>query len=214
MFGTQSNYRFGTSCAVVGDMSGNGLDDVLVGAPGALSQRGRCFVYAFDGVIDTTYCDVNPHSGGQTSLIGAEGSPAAADQNLTLVATRQPAAGTFGLFFFGPDAIQVPFGDGFRCIGGMTQRIQPPVSADATLTTRSTIDFSASYASAFVAGADLNFQVLVPRPDGDDGGLQPHERAQPRVPVTRARRSWDLGSGAGERGARSGRGTGVSRPVV
>ncbi len=159
VLGDQSNARFGTSCAIMGDVNGNGLDDILVGAPGAVQQRGRCYIYAFDGLIDTTYCSVNTNSSFQVSRISAAGSPRVADQNLDLTVTSLPSAGTFGLFFFGPDQVEVPFGDGFRCVAGTIQRIQPPVAADAFRFTRVSLDFGAPYAAVIVPGASLNFQL-------------------------------------------------------
>ncbi len=159
VFGESSSSRFGTSCAIIGDVSGNGLDDILVGAPGAIQQRGRCYIYEFDGLRDDTYCDVASNSSGQVSLISAAGSGVAADQDLTLTAVGLPSVGAFGLFFLGPDQVQSAFGDGFRCVGGSTQRVQPPIAANGARVIRGTLDFNAQYAAPIVAGADLNFQL-------------------------------------------------------
>lgn len=48
-----------------------------------------------------------------------------AANDLELSITNAPPS-VFGLFFYGSAAIQLPFGDGFRCAGGMTFRLQPP----------------------------------------------------------------------------------------
>ena len=40
----------------------------------------------------------------------------------------------FGLFYYGPQPAQVPFGDGFRCVGGGstgTFRLNPPLMTDS-----------------------------------------------------------------------------------
>lgn len=158
VFGTLSNERFGTSCAIVGDMSGNGLDDVLAGAPGAAQQRGRCYVFQYDPPIGTNFCQASPNSSGAPSLISASGSAIALEQDLTLTASNQPAPGTIGLFFFGPNQVLLPFGDGFRCVGGGTTRMSPTVVADSGSVARKAVDFGAPYAGSLTAGASFNFQ--------------------------------------------------------
>ncbi|MFT4543318.1 MAG: hypothetical protein ACI841_001413 [Planctomycetota bacterium] len=35
---------------------------------------------------------------------------------------RGVAVSQFGIFYYGANALQVPFGDGYRCIGGATNR--------------------------------------------------------------------------------------------
>ena len=91
-------------------------------------------------------------------MISGVGSATAADQDVTLIAEQLPASNKMGLFFFGPTQIQEPFGDGFRCVGGMTRRVQPPVLADGTLTATLMLDFNRFYGQDLVAGANLNFQ--------------------------------------------------------
>ena len=109
--------------------------------------------------IGSSYCVAaqNWRTGG--ARIGALGDSQVAAQDVTLFAKGLPAPGTAGLFFFGGSAIQTPFGDGFRCVGGFTTRVQPPALASSTLTIVRTLDFQADYASAIQAGATLNFQL-------------------------------------------------------
>jgi hypothetical protein len=42
--------------------------------------------------------------------------------NFALLVAGCPS-GQFGLFYYGPNQIQVPFGDGFRCVGGGVFRL-------------------------------------------------------------------------------------------
>ena len=61
--------------------------------------------------------------------------------DFTLI-TRDLPSGVPGLYYFGPNQIQVPFGEGFRCVGGATQRIQPPTFATAQGVTTRMLDLT------------------------------------------------------------------------
>ena len=60
-----------------------------------------------------------------------------------------------GIFYFGTTQIMVPFGNGFRCAGGMTQRL-PFMLSQPNGSVSQQIDLTA-YA-AVQPGAALNFQ--------------------------------------------------------
>ena len=113
------------------------------------TTTGDCNTYDLEiigggpGGIGTSYCNVVANSSGLPSLITATGSDVAANEDLTLIAEQLPAPNTPGIFFFGPTQIQVSFGDGFRCVGGMTRRVQPPAFADGTLTATRALDWQA-----------------------------------------------------------------------
>ena len=105
------------------------------------------------------YCVAAPNSIGVGATTEVLGSPVVSAQDVFLRTSGLPA-GVPGLYFFGPQQIQVPFGDGLRCVGGMTQRVQPPAIAmgGAPSIAQRAVDFGAPYAVTIVAGADLNFQ--------------------------------------------------------
>ncbi len=124
---------------------------------------GECNTYSMriDGVaggIGMPYCNANSNSAGTLALMQATGSTRVADQDFEL-ATEGGVPGAPGLYFYGSTAIQVPFGDGFRCIGGATTRIQPPAQADVAGRSTRSLDFGAPYATGLVPGANLNFQL-------------------------------------------------------
>lgn len=111
-----------------------------------------------DPGIGSTYCVTSPNSAGAGATIRAEGSTTAADNDFSLIAESVPA-GQFGLFFFGPDQVQVPLGNGSRCVGGALVRMEPSVNADGFGVARLDVDLSAvPAAGAIVSGANLNFQ--------------------------------------------------------
>jgi hypothetical protein len=47
----------------------------------------------------------------------------------------------FGIFFYGPTQVEVPFGNGWRCAGGQLFRFDPPIKMDETGFVRRAIDF-------------------------------------------------------------------------
>lgn len=78
--------------------------------------------------IGTSYCT----SGANGAEIQAYGSDSVAANDLLLRATGAPVNQN-GLFYYGDSQIQVPFGQGFRCVGGSQGvfRLQPVVNSGA-----------------------------------------------------------------------------------
>ena len=76
----------------------------------------------------SNYCISEPNSSGAAGVISASGSFVVGDNDLHLsatgVASNQP-----GIFYYGPNQTQIPFGNGFRCIGGSVVRL-PVVWSD------------------------------------------------------------------------------------
>jgi len=79
------------------------------------------------------YCASTPNSTGVAAVISYSGSTSLADNNLTLYAA--PVPNKPGIFFFGPNQIEIPFGNGFLCVGGGLTRLNPPVVASGNLAT-------------------------------------------------------------------------------
>ena len=122
-----------------------------------------CYDLAVSGAVDmpaSNYCTAATNSIGEEVQIEVLGSPTVADEDVFLRATGLPQ-GVPGLFYFGPNQIQTTFGDGFRCVGGMTTRIMPAALAmgPAPSITQRELNFDAPYAAAINAGANLNFQL-------------------------------------------------------
>ena len=105
-------------CLVVWDEVGPGLGDVH----GAL--------YETPGP-GTPYCIAAPNSVGPGARISASGSKSLAANELTLRATgappHQPA-----VFYLGLTGLELPFGEGFRCVGAPIHRLLPPLAIGAT----------------------------------------------------------------------------------
>jgi hypothetical protein len=110
----------------------------------------------------STYCVAAPNSVGPGALIGSTGSASVAANDLVLTATGAvPAA--FGLFYYGPEQIQVPLGDGYRCVGpGATGtfRLNPPQLADGTGAIARPLDLTQPEPGGQItAGSTWNFQL-------------------------------------------------------
>ena len=109
-------------------------------------------------VLGSRYCTAAPNSSGQPAYIGALGSSLVAAGDLTLTASNLPTFATTGIFFVGTNQVQVPFGDGFRCVGGAVRRSQPPLTSNESPSLLNPVNFNSSYAQDITAGATLNFQ--------------------------------------------------------
>jgi len=70
---------------------------------------------------------------GYGSVLCASGSSSVVNNNLVLHADHVPL-NQFGLFFYGANQINLPFGDGLRCVGAGgsgIHRLGPPIQPDA-----------------------------------------------------------------------------------
>jgi len=120
-----------------------------------------------DGVpsgCDTTlYCIAAPNSVGAGAAISVSGSTSVSANDLALHAGPVPAQP--GIFFFGPNQIELPFGNGYRCVGGAVTRL--PV----VFTSGGSIDYAIDNTQfpavgVLVAGSTWNFQAWYRDPDG------------------------------------------------
>ena len=141
-----------------------------------MNQTGDPSTVALDFIltgngIGSAYCTSNVNTTGNASTISAFGSTTVADNELTLVAHDVPV-GTPGLFFFGPNQISLPFGEGLRCVGGTIQRLQPPQFGSSTGQVTRTVDLTAGPAAGvIVPSATTNFQYWYRDPAGGPSGF-------------------------------------------
>ena len=156
----------------LGGSDGCVINNVCSGACGdeASAPGPTGFHFAPVEPLGESYCVGAANSVGAGAAIGAVGSASVADQNLCLIGSGLP--NTPSLFFYGPLQIQSAFGDGFRCVGGATTRIQPPQVAVGNVATK-TIDFSVASAAGIVTaamgGQALDFQLWYRDPMGPGG---------------------------------------------
>lgn len=71
-----------------------------------------------------------------------------------------------GLFFFGEDSVQLPFGDGFRCVAGNVVRLAPQTATGGVL--EQALDLAALGLSA---GSERRFQAWFRDPAAGNAGF-------------------------------------------
>ena len=158
-----------------------GIYTVDLWAIGSAYADGFGFDYAFADfqmslevtALAGNYCIAAPNSAGPGASISFDGSQSIADNDFHLGVSGARPNGS-GLFFYGPNQIQAPFGDGFRCVGGLTHRVQPVVTADGSGLVTRQLDFTAPPANGAGGGAILpmstwNFQLWYRDPGGPGG---------------------------------------------
>jgi len=119
----------------------------------------------------TDYCALTPNSAGPGANMTATGSSSVALNDLTLVCDNCPPNEP-GVFFYGPSQIQVPFGEGNRCVGGTVTRLWPPIGIDAAGTVTRPVDNSTTpNVGVLVDTANLNFQFWFRDPAGGPFGF-------------------------------------------
>jgi len=140
-------------------------------ASDSASLTGAAYAFAFG--IGTTYCPLTPNSAGSGAQICAFGTTSVQANNLTFRAGRM-ASGEPGIFYYGPAQLQVPFGDGNRCVGGgpgTIVRIFPFAVADAAGYMSTALDNTAPVHGQVLPGATLNFQAWFRDPAGGGAGF-------------------------------------------
>jgi len=167
--------------------SAGGSDDFFTGLlddvhtyDGVLTELQVAYLYANPGNVTVacknpeTYCSAASNSvSAQGSGIGWIGTPSVWGEDFTLFAHSVPT-GQFGIFYYGPNQISVPFGDGFRCVGaGLLGTFRLPVlQADSFGDVYCTIDFNAPPANSgpgqMVDGMEWNFQFWYRDPTGGE----------------------------------------------
>jgi len=113
------------------------------------------------GNIGTNYCASNVNSTGLACLMTSSGSPSLS-QNTAVVGAANAVPGEPGIFYYGQNQAQLPFGDGFRCIAFPTFRLFPIAQAGLFGDTTFALDFETPPAAAgpgqITAGTTWNFQ--------------------------------------------------------
>jgi hypothetical protein len=104
-----------------------------------------------------TYCTSTLNSSGGMAQIYSLGSNSVSSNNLTLGASPVPSV-QFGIFFYGPNEIEIPFGNGIRCVGGGVNRL-PVEQSDNFFNIQHAVDNTTSpHSSNLTSGSTWKFQ--------------------------------------------------------
>jgi hypothetical protein len=120
-----------------------------------------------------TYCVTSPNSVGPGALIGSVGLPSVSVNNFVLSASSGPP-GQPGIFYYGSGQVQLPFGNGFRCVGGSVSRL-PSVTIANNGRAFYQLDFTQPPANGgpgeITPGSTWNFQFWYRDPQGGGHGF-------------------------------------------
>ncbi|HVS18046.1 MAG TPA: hypothetical protein VMT18_05555, partial [Planctomycetota bacterium] len=107
----------------------------------------------------TGYCTAAPNSVGPGALLHVTGSASLAANDLVLWGTGLPP-GTLGVFAYGDGQANLPFGNGFLCLSGVTQPFAPVLADDQGVATVAVdVGGPASTGGLISAGSTWNFQL-------------------------------------------------------
>ncbi len=127
--------------------------------------------------VPETYCTAAPNSAGPGCQIGWSGSTSIGANDFTLHGWSGIPS-QFGLFYYGSEQIQIPFGEGFGCVGGGSLgffRLNPPQLFDSFGDVERLLDFTQPPASGgpgqIEPGSTWNFQLWYRDPVGGGSGF-------------------------------------------
>jgi len=153
------------------------MDDLQV-YDAALGADDVRFLYDHPGVVlgdecadPLSYCSTSPNSVGPGATMAWTGTARVSFNDLGLVALGLPP-GQFGIFFYGPNAVDLPFGEGHLCIGGGVYRL-PVVLSDLLGIAIWELDVTAPphESGRIEAGATWRFQHWYRDPAGGGAGF-------------------------------------------
>jgi hypothetical protein len=163
--GQVAGARFGASLAGGGDVNSDGVDELLVGAwgenLGTGAYSGAMHVLTFVPIPPSytyNYCVATPNSTGQMAQMSSLGTTSVSLNDFTLVCTGV-VPNSPGLFFYGPNEAQLPFGNGFLCVAGASYRL-PPVISDSNGRSEAPVDFTSppDVGGTILSGSIWKFQ--------------------------------------------------------
>lgn len=123
--GSSADDQFGVGLDILEDLDGDGIPEFLFGAcedDAAQSRAGSAQVLSGGLVLTVRYCTAASNSAGPGAQLDHSGSLSVGENDFSLRVSGCPQY-HFGLFYYGSQDIEVPFGDGFRCVGGEVFRL-------------------------------------------------------------------------------------------
>ena len=134
----------------------HGDDDVALGSGAG---------YLFDVIpVLANYCSSSSNSTGGPALMTWSGSTSVARNDLVLIATSVPNQS--GLFYYGSNPIDLPFGNGRRCVGGGIYHLSVTVAIGNELVHALDITDPPAVGGQILAGSRWHFQAWFRDPMG------------------------------------------------
>ncbi|MFT7477710.1 MAG: hypothetical protein ACI80N_000987, partial [Gammaproteobacteria bacterium] len=155
-------------CETGPDCNSNGIPDECDLSSGSSMDTDGNGVPDECEFVGAVYCPGAPNSVGSGAEMRGQGSSVVGDNAFRLQTSALPP-NVFGIHFYGPNQIQVAFGDGFRCVGGQTQRIQPISQADMSGMVDRALNLTVPALALIAAGTTWNFQLWYRDQNGPGG---------------------------------------------
>ncbi|MCE9595336.1 MAG: hypothetical protein K8S98_14210 [Planctomycetes bacterium] len=149
--------EFGLRFALLGDVDGDGRFDYAGAASYASSGKGAVYVFSLEPKI-SNYCTSTVNSTGSAATARASGYASFVANDLNLIADHVPANKP-AMFMTSQTQAQIPFGNGFQCVGSPIKRVGAPTPASAGGVVD--VDFSiqaSPWSSLIAVGSTWNFQ--------------------------------------------------------
>jgi len=146
-----------------------------LGTPGYDTLFGYGLVNAFSALQlacgqPANFCVTSPNSVGPGALMSFGGSQSIAANDLVLIASGCPPT-TYGLFYLGTQPMQIPFGNGVRCVGGAVLRM-PILTTTATGDASMPVNlYNLPAGQGVVAGSVRYFQLWYRNPAAGGSGF-------------------------------------------
>lgn len=162
---------FGNAVSGVGDWDGDGRAEFAAAAFRGGGTLGLVKVFALPACPPPmTYCIGAPNSTGSGASIGYSGTTSITANSFAL-SVRGCPPNSSGLFYYGPNQVQLPFGNGFRCVDAPFARLRlTGISPSGTASTP--LDFyNLSPYGPITAGDVRDFQFWYRNPAGGGAGF-------------------------------------------
>jgi len=147
--------------AAAGSQLARPITSISADSEGELYLLDRTGGHVFKVVSKGTdpYCGAALNSAGLATQVNVDSSISVATNDFE-VTVSDGIPGGFGLYFYGERRVRFPFGDGFRCVGGFTARLQPPIALDPSGTRVRAYDLTQppQPSAAVLPGATWHFQ--------------------------------------------------------
>ncbi|MCY2960492.1 MAG: hypothetical protein NTY35_10040 [Planctomycetota bacterium] len=151
------------------DCNGNGIADTTDIANGTATDTNGNQVPDSCECFAVNFCQTSPNTVGAGALMDSAGTLSLSTNNLVLIAYDAPP-NVSALYFYGPNETQVPFGNGFRCIGNPITRLGV-LQTDALGTASYPLNFNSGSLTQITPSSTWSFQLWYRNPAAGGAGF-------------------------------------------
>ncbi len=123
--------------------------------------------------VGSSYCSSTPNSTGAPAHLSGHGSASVSANDLVLRARPVPRH-KYGIFYYGPTSLELPFADGYRCVGsgGLGSFLLPPTRSYGSYFSELAVDLDSPprEAGRILPGSRWFFQLWFRDPAAGQSG--------------------------------------------